>query len=163
MALFIGGVFCFIPKYIFAQQKSSYTMEFVRAWTSSTQKNQITTIFKVTPTIDNFKLILSMRVTYSLGQGNKVVNVRNSKEDNIRFNIYGNDVREKNGIIYELIKDHTQWNDSLTIYFIVIDFYDMTKENIDSMSITYGLWESYDPNIRNETKYDFMVEKLDQE
>jgi len=137
-------------------------MDFVRAVQfNSGERNHILTIFKVTPTIKRFKLILSMKVTYEIGREENVVDVQKQKEDNIQIVIYGNDIAEKNQKLYDLIKDKVQLDKTKDVYLITFDFYDITTEHIDNMSIMYGLWESNNPNIRNEIKYDFKVEQID--
>lgn len=140
-------------------QVSTYNLEFIRALqTTTSNANHILAIFKVTPTVPDFKLVLSMRVIYGIGQGEKTVNIQKQKEDNIRISIYGSDVAEKHKRIYELIKDKVNMSAEKDIRLLVFDFYNITKEKIDTMTITYGLWESNNTDIRNEKKFDFKVE-----
>ncbi|MCX6246623.1 MAG: hypothetical protein NTW10_02715 [Bacteroidetes bacterium] len=74
--IFFVGMIVFVPKTQFAQKKASYNMDFLRAVQFKTgERNHILTIFKVTPTIKKFKLILSMKVTYEIGQQEKVEDV----------------------------------------------------------------------------------------
>jgi hypothetical protein len=137
-------------------------MEFIRAVQfNSDEHNHILTIFKVTPTIKKFKLILSMKVTYEIAQKEISVDVQKQAEDNIRIVIYGKDVKEKNQMVYDLIRDKIQLDNNEDLYLVTFDFYDITREKIDNMSITYGLWESNNMNIRNEKRYDFNVEKIE--
>ena len=102
-----------------------------------------------------------MKVTYEIGQQEKVVDVQKQVEDNIRIGIYGSDIAEKNIKLYDLIKANVQLDKDEDVYFITFDFYDITTEHIDNMSILYGLWESNNQNIRNEKKYNFKVEQID--
>lgn len=156
------GIFLLVSETNFGEKKSSYKMEFIRAVQFNTDvHNHILAIFKVTPTIKRFKFILSMKVTYGIGQGEIIVDVQKQKEDNIRIGVYGNDVKEKNQMVYDLIKDKIQLDNNEDFYLITFDFYDITREKIDNMSIIYGLWESNNTNIRNEQRYDFKVEKID--
>ncbi len=136
-------------------------MEFVRAMQLMSEgSNHILTVFKVTPTIRRFRLIMSIRVTYEIGHGEKVVDVMKQKEDNIRFTVYGKDIAEKNRQLYELTKDKARLDTDENLYLLAFDFYDITTEDIDKMSITYGLWESNHPDTRNETRYDFSVDQM---
>ena len=156
------GIMLFIPKKLFAQHGPSYNMEFVRAIQfKSEDRNHILVVFKVIPTIKKFKLILSMKVTYEIGQGEKSVNVQKQTKDNIRIVIYGKDLAEKNKKLYALIKDQIQLETDEDVRLITFDFYDITTELINKMSITYGLWESNNPDIRNEARYNFTVEQVD--
>lgn len=143
----------------FAQEKSSYDMKFVHAMQfDKHDDNHILTVFEVTPTVNDFKLILSMRVIYEIGQGEKIVDVQKQKEDNIRIVIYGKTLPEKNPTLYNQIKDKINLDDEVRL--ITFDFYDITTEPVDRMSITYGLWESHDSDIRTEKRYDFNVEQM---
>ena len=78
--LFFVGILLFGSSCLFAQENSSHTMNFVRAVQFESEgRNHILVVFKVVPIISNFKLILSMRVAYSIGHGEKVVDIQNRK------------------------------------------------------------------------------------
>lgn len=152
----------FIPKALFAQKKSSYNIEFVHAVQyGSDDNNHILTVFKVTPTIKKFKLILSMKVTYEIGKEEKIVDIQKQQENNIRISIYGKTLPEKNPKLYEMIKGKINLETKEDISFIIFDFFNVTIEQIDKMSITYGLWESNNQNVRNEKRFDFNVEQIE--
>lgn len=150
--LFMAGI-------TWSQQSSSYNMELVRAVQFNSEgQNHILTIFKVIPAIKDFKLIMSMRVTYEIGQGAKVVNVQKQKEDHINITIYGKNVQEKSQKVYDWVKDKLNLNTEEDIRLIVFDFHDITKTQVDNMTVIYGLWESNNENIRNEKTFTFKVE-----
>ena len=159
--LFFVGILLFGSSCLFAQENSSHTMNFVRAVQFESEgRNHILVVFKVVPIISNFKLILSMRVAYSIGHGEKVVDIQKQKEDNIRIVVYGKDIEKRNEKLYNLIKDRVHVENAENVRFITFDFYDVTEEKIDRMKITYGLWESGNSNIRNEQEYNFTVDQI---
>ncbi|MEI7978109.1 MAG: hypothetical protein WCI53_04630 [Bacteroidota bacterium] len=145
-----------------AQQNSTYNIDFVKSVQyTSDSINHILAILKVTPTVKDFKMILSMRVTYEIGQGEKVVNLQIQSEHNIIISIYGKDLQQKNIKLYNLIKDSVNLNTSEDTHLIVFDFHDITKTQIDNMTIKYGLWEGINEDIRNEKTFNFKVNKID--
>lgn len=151
-----------LTRVIFAQQNSTYNIDFVKSVQyTSDSLNHILAILKVTPTVKDFKMILSMRVTYEIGQGDKVVNLQKQSEHNIIISIYGKDLQQKNIKLYNLIKDSVSQNMSEDTRLIVFDFYDITKTQIDNMTIKYGLWEGINEDIRNEKTFNFKVNKID--
>ncbi len=100
-----------------------------------------------------------MRVTYALQNGKDTVNVLKENEDHIQMAIYGKDstnIRHK--AFYDFIKGKVDLNTKNDLQFIVFRFNNVTQEFIHKMSITYGLWESNNSNIRNERKFEFDVE-----
>jgi hypothetical protein len=156
LALLLFAIALFLPKWQWAQG-TSYKMDFVNAAQIRDKKNHIIAVFKVSPLIQDFKLIMSMRVTYEIGKGEKTINVQKQKEDNIHITVCGSNVKEKHQLVYELVKDHVRLEEEKDMYLIVFDFFDITQEKIDRMSITYGLWESNNPDVRTEKKYDFEI------
>jgi hypothetical protein len=137
-------------------------MDFVRAVQhASGNQNDILVFLKVTPTVKDFKLIMSMKITYEMGQGTKIIDIQKQKEDNVRSAVYGKDLKEKNPKMYDLVKDKVNLNTSEELYFIVFNFYSLTKAEIDSMTLKYGLWESDNPDVRNEKTFNFKVEGVD--
>ncbi len=152
-------MFLLVPKSSFAQEQASYSMDFLRAvQITKEDKNYIIVVFRVTPTIEDFKLIMSMRVFYELGNGEKMIDVQKQKEDNIKIQIFGKDIESKNKAMYNLIKSRLSGEILEKESLIVFQFSDVTKEKVEKMSMTYGLWETKDSNIRHEKRYDFNVE-----
>ena len=103
--------FIALPAVIWSQEPLTYKMDLVRAvqFTSENQ-HHILTILKVTPTVKDFKMIMSMRVTYEIGQGSKVIDVQKQKEDKISIAIYGTDMAQKNSKLFELVQDRLNLN-----------------------------------------------------
>jgi hypothetical protein len=153
----------FFPKSDLAPKPTSYKMDFIRACSDSSEKGKnILTIFKVTPKISDFKLFISMRVFYQLENGKEILSILKQDEDNIKIIIYGKDIQQKNKFLYDFIKDKVQLeNENDDVYFLAFIFDNITKEKVENMSMTYGLWESNNTEIRHEIKYDFIVEKVD--
>ena len=149
------------PSLIFAQLEPTYKMEFVKSvQIQSPDKNNILAFFKVTPLIKDFKFVLSMRVTYEIGQGAKTINVQKQKEDKIRFTVYGKDMPQKYPKTYDLIKDKLRLDSLEDPYILKFDFFNITKTQIDTMTILYGLWEGEKMDIRNEKTFNFKVEQI---
>ena len=141
-----------------AQDTSSYEMEALRAgWMSKGGHSQVVTVFKVKPIVEDFKLILSMRVGYDIGEGEQVIDIE--QEGRIQITVYGNDVKEKGRIVYEFVKDRVDLEDE-GIYLLKFSFVDISTELIDKMSIRYGLWEGEKAELRNEQLFEFEVEDL---
>ena len=100
-----------------------------------------------------------MKVTYAIQNSKDTINVLKQNEDNIQIHIYSKDsinINHKN--IFDFIKGKVNLNTKDDLRFIVFRFYNVTQEYVNKMSITYGLWESNNSNIRNECKYEFGVE-----
>ena len=149
-----------LSKYCIGQNSSSYKMDFVRACIdSSNNKKTITAVFSIRPTVKKFKLILSMKVTYAIQNGKDTINVLKQNEDNIRIIIYGKDsTNVTHKTFYDFIKGKVNLNTKDDLRFIVFRFNNVTHEYVNKMSITYGLWESNNSDVRNESKYEFDVE-----
>src|SRR5690606_13557794 len=66
---------------VWSQQNSTYKMDLVRSVQfTSDHQNHLLAILKVTPTVKDFKMILSMRVTYEIGQGTKTIDLQRQKK-----------------------------------------------------------------------------------
>jgi len=86
-------------------------MEFVRSAQFSTEKgNQIITVFKVTPTIKDFKLILSMKITFDIGAGEEtiIIDEQNKIGKKIQILVFDNKIEKMNKQLYDLLKDSIQ-------------------------------------------------------
>jgi hypothetical protein len=105
-------------------------------------------------------MIMSMRVTYEIGQGAKVIDVQKQKEDNIRITIYGKELAQKNPKLYDMVKDNLNLKTEEDVRLIVFDFYNITKEQVGNMTMIYGLWEDKNEDIRNETTFTFKVDNI---
>ena len=134
------ATFIAFPTASWSQQPSTYNLDLVRSvqFTSDNQ-NHILTILQVTPKIKDFKMVLSMKVTYEIGQGKKVIDLQKQKENNIRVTIYGRDLAQKNQKLYDLVKDSLNLNTDEDIRLIVFDFSNLTKTAVDNMTMIYGL------------------------
>lgn len=101
-----------------------------------------------------------MRVTYEIGQGAKIIDVQKQKEDNIRITIYGKDLAQKNSKLYDIVKDRLNLNTEEDVRLIVFDFYNITKAQVDNMTMIYGLWEGKNEDVRNEKTFTFKVDSI---
>ncbi|PBQ30635.1 hypothetical protein CNR22_02220 [Sphingobacteriaceae bacterium] len=144
-----------------SQKDSSYSMELIRAVQfNSGGQHRILTFLKVTPTVPDFKLILSMKLSYEVGQGMKVIDLQKQQANQIRLTVYGNTMVEKYKPMYELIKEKVDFTKDQNIRIILFDFTDISKSPIDNMTMIYGLWEGKNEDIRNETKFTVNVEPI---
>ena len=74
-----------------AQDSSTYKLEFVRAgWFVKDSHNMVVVVLKVTPTSPDFKPVLSFKLSYDIGDGERSMAV--SDNPDIRITVYGNDV-----------------------------------------------------------------------
>jgi hypothetical protein len=155
----IAALLWILPLRSFAQEPSSYQMDFVRAgWLKDRAgQKQIVAVFKITPLIEDFQFILSMRVFYTLHGQEQAVDIE--KHDNVRFHIYGNNVETKKPILHEFIKHHVDLGRD-DIFLLEMFFTNLGVEPIGRMSITYGLWESHDDSVRHEQTFEFHVEDM---
>lgn len=154
--LFTGVMF---PEAMSAQDSPSYKMEFVRsAMVRAGDQSMLVAVLKVTPTVPDFKLVLSMRLGYDIGDGERSLDVQQSPD--IRFTVYGADVESKSKKVYEFVKDKVDLNSDKDIYLLRIDFHNLTAERVKDMWLKYGLWEGENDEIRHEQEFRFAVEDL---
>jgi hypothetical protein len=125
-------VILLIGSQLSAQEGSTYEMEFVRAgWLNDRSgQKQIVVVFNIIPLIDDFQLIVSMRLGYELHGRNEVVDIQGV--NNIRFAVFGNDVSSKKPILYQFIKDHVDL-DKENIYLLQMIFTNMGEEPIHAL------------------------------
>lgn len=155
----IGFAALMAPMAICAQDSSSYTMEPVRAAIVRTgEKSMLVAVLKVTPTVPDFKLVLSMRLGYDMGDGARSVDVQ--QEPDVRFTVYGADVESKDKKVHEFVKDKVDLNKEKDIYLLRIDFRGLALDGVQDLWLKYGLWEGVRSDIRHEQEFTFVVEDL---
>ena len=138
----------------------SYTMKFIRAvHPDSADKHSVLVLLQITPTHPkDFKLILSMRVTYRVGdEALQMVDVGRQLEPKIRIAIYGGNVREQSAFVYSLLKDRIDFASAADSKILAFYFTNISEDPVSSMYMRYGLWESNNPNIRLEKDFEFSV------
>ena len=142
-----------------AQDNSSYNLEFVRAaMVRAGEQSMLVAVLKVTPTVPDFKLVLSMRLSYDIGDGERSLDVQQSPD--IRFTVYGADVEGKSKKVYEFVKDKVDLNREKDIFLLRIDFRELTTDGVKDMWLKYGLWKGENNEIRHEQEFRFAVEDL---
>lgn len=144
-----------------AQDSSSYKMEFVRAgWITKEGHNMVVVMMKVTPTSPDFKLVLSMRLFYDFGNGERSMDVQ--QDPDMRITVYGNDVESKSKVMYRFVKDKVDLQNEKDIFLLRFDFRDASAERVKDMWFKYGLWEGKNDEVRHEQEFRFPVEDLTQ-
>lgn len=157
-ALFIVFLFI-IPKYNFAQQKATYNIEFVKAKWLGPPSNDILVVFQVTPIdMKDWLPIFSEKITYSIDNGKDTTLRILNKASNISAELSDTNVKYRNNQTYEMVKDNLFHFSGIDILFITFNFHDRVAIKPKKMSVTYGMWEKNNQNVRVEKKYDFNVE-----
>jgi hypothetical protein len=147
-----------IPATVSAQDPSTYKMDLVRAAWVGSEHPYMVVVFKITPTVPDFKLVLSMRLTYDIGDGEKILDIQ--KTTNARMSVYGNNVQEKSLKLYNFVKDKVDLNADKDLMLLQIDLRKISAERVARMKLKYGLWEGENSEVRHEKEYDFAVEDL---
>lgn len=142
-----------------AQDSSSYKMEFVRAgWVTQEGHTMVVVMLKVTPTRPDFKLVLSMRLFYDLGDGKRSMEVK--QDPDMRITVYGKDIESKSEVMYRFVKDKVDLQNEKDIYLLRFDFRDVSTERVKDMWFKYGLWEGENDEVRHEQEFRFPVDDL---
>jgi hypothetical protein len=140
----------------------SYTLIPLKAkYIDSTNPKEIILIFKhATKSNQQEKLIISGKLTYSLGNGNEKTETLGQRTNaHHTIAIFGKDINEKNQDIYNLIADKVDLTAPGDFRFLVFYLRNLTDKYVDKMTFTYGLWEPADENVRLETKYEIKIDK----
>lgn len=139
------------------QAPSTYKMEFVRAGqVKLAEHGLVTVILKVTPLTDDFKLVLSMRVGYDMGNGAAEVDVE--KGNNVRFIVYDTALHEMSRKLRQFIAARTDLKSTKNFFLLRMDFRVPKDERVERMKLRYGLWEGKSDEVRHEQDFDFAVE-----
>lgn len=143
-----------------AQDSSTYKLEFVRAgWFVKDSHNMVVVVLKVTPTSPDFKPVLSFKLSYDIGDGERSMAV--SDNPDIRITVYGNDVESKSKVIHRFVKDRVDLENEKDILLLRFDFRDLTPDRVTDMWFKYGLWEGEHDEIRHEKEFRFAVDDLE--
>lgn len=141
------------------QAPSTYKMEFVRAGrVDLAGSGMVTVILKVTPLTDDFKLVLSMRIGYDMGNGAAEVDVEKGK--NVRFIVYDTSLHEMSKKLRQFIAARTDLRSNKNFFLLRIDFRVPLEESVKRMKLRYGLWEGKNDEIRHEQDFDLVVEEV---
>lgn len=108
----------------FAQDTTTYKLEFVRAgWVIKESHTMVVVMLKVTPTSPDFKPVLSMKMSYDIGDGERSMSVNDNPD--IRITVYGNDVESKSKVMYRFVKDKVDLENEKDILLLRFDFRDL--------------------------------------
>lgn len=140
------------------QTPSTYKMEFACAGqVQLADHGLVTVILKVTPLTDDFRLVLSMRVGYDMGNGAAEVDVE--KGNNVRFTVYDTAMREMGRKLRQFIAARTDLKSTKNFFLLRMDFRIPKDERVEHMKLRYGLWEGKNDEVRHEQDFDFAVEE----
>ena len=137
------------------QEESSYKMNLVKV-IDNQQLNEAMVILKVSPTIEDFKLIISARVEYSFGR--KSIKTDIQKDPNIRIIIYGDDFATKDPELSILLNEDLEMEDKDSLLLFKIS--NIKEKNLAKGYFKYGLWESNNSEVRNEQILYFDENKI---
>jgi len=118
----------------------------------------VVVVLKVTPTSLDFVPVLSFKLSYDIGDGERSMAV--SDNPDIRITVYGNDVETKSKVIHRFVKDRVDLENEKDILLLRFDFRDLTPDRVQHMWFKYGLWEGENDEIRHEKEFRFAVDDL---
>jgi hypothetical protein len=156
-------IFAVLPSFASGQKgaiEQSYNLDFLKAkYTASENSNEIVLIFKYEPKPKKiYKPIISMKITYSIGASEtETTEILNESKHSVV--IYGNDINQKNPTLYSLIKEKIDLNQKQDFGIFVFHLRDISKEYVDKMKFTYGLWEPKKERIRIEKQYEISIDQ----
>jgi len=148
-----------------AQDTSTYDMKFLRAKiTDTSAMKSILVLFQVTTKEEkDFPPVISMRLNYTLciaSDRHEVISTTLGKKDSkAKIIIFGNNVKAKDKYVYNLIKDKIDTTYKRDYWILAFFFRNASKDIVQKMDLTYGLWEKNNPDMRVEKKYEFEVER----
>ncbi|MES2851031.1 MAG: hypothetical protein V4685_18415 [Bacteroidota bacterium] len=143
-------------------QSPSYNLDFVKAqYVDSTDPNEIILFFKYsTKEKKDFKLIASMKITYSIGEnGEEITQILDESKNNHSIVVFGRDMKAKSPDLYSLIKNKVNFNDKQDFLIVVFYLRGLIYSYVDKMTFTYGLWEPSNTEKRFEKKYNINIDK----
>lgn len=140
----------FSNHYALGQENSSYEMSLIKVIDKEVEK-EVVVILKVSPTIENFKLIVSGRIEYTFGR--KTIQSNIQKDPNTQIVVYGQDIPTKAPELYNLIKEGLKIGED--DFLLVFNFSNIKGKDLAEGSFKYGLWESNNSEIRNEQTFIF--------
>ena len=157
LLLLFAAVLSSLPT--FAQDTTTYKLDFVRAgWFVKDSHSMVVVVLKVTPTSLDFVPVLSFKLSYDIGDGERSMAV--SDNPDIRITVYGNDVETKSKVIHRFVKDRVDLENEKDILLLRFDFRDLTPDRVQHMWFKYGLWEGENDEIRHEKEFRFAVDDL---
>ena len=160
--ILLGGFFAILlTQGLYGQNSPTYELNFVKAkFTSTKGKKDVVAVFQILPKDDkNFPPILSMGLTYSIGEDGPEKRIDIMKSENqARITIHDHNIKQRDSALYDFIKDNLLENDDR--YLILAIYLDnISKKDFNKMTITYGLWEKNNPSVREEKRFEFTVEE----
>lgn len=151
----------FFSTFLYAQntESQSYDLDFLAAkYVDSLKPKQIILIFKYQPKPGKkFEPVISMRITYKLGDENKEKTEIFDKNGKFSIVAYDKKIKDKAPQLYKLIKDKMNIDQEEEYGIIVFYLNGITKKYVDKMTFKYGLWEPDNIERRIEKDYDIAI------
>ena len=156
----------FLRTVTFAQDYPTYTMKplVAKIIDTTAEMKSILVLFQVTTKEEkDFPPVLSMRLNYTLyidSDHNEIITtILGKKESKVRIIIYGKSIKDNDKYVYNLIKDKIDTAYKRDYWILGFSFKNASKDIVQKMDFTYGLWEKNNTEMRVEKKYEFEVER----
>jgi hypothetical protein len=146
----------------FSQNRErSYNLDFVKGqYIDSTNPKEILLMLKhSTKSNRDEKLIISGKLTYSLGNGAEKTEILGRSDNRHSIEIFGKDIELKEPYLFKLIKDSVDFTNKNDFKLIVFHLRNLSDKYVDKMTFTYGLWEPTNQDVRIETKYEIKIDR----
>ncbi|MDA3842944.1 MAG: hypothetical protein PF588_01075 [Candidatus Kapabacteria bacterium] len=142
-------------------KKPNYNMKFLRAMNLENENSKaVLVLFHVSPKKkEDFPPVVSMKLGYKISDSGieKSINISKSKGI-VELQLFDKSIREKSPAIYNVIKDKIDINIESKFWILAFYYFNSGDEAVDKMTMTYGLWEKNNHDIRIEEKFEFNVE-----
>lgn len=146
-----------------APEASKYNMELLSMIRSGEpqQYNDIQASLLITP-IDtaDYPPVLSMRIGYRVNDQDSItyIDIQKQVPQQVRLTIYGETLPEKNPKLYARIGSKLDFENQKDLMILFFEFKDISREKIQKVSITYGLWEKNNLDRRVEETFSMAFE-----
>ena len=150
---FIGKSFC--------QDIDKFNLNYIASdYIDTLNKKSVIVVLAATPIKEkDFPPVLSMKFTYKVNDETSVtvIDIMKQEQKKITLVVYGNEVKEKNQKIFELIKDRIDLNSGKRLMFLAFKIENISDVPIEYLTLWYGLWEKRNQNKRIEKMFEFNI------
>lgn len=157
LSLFLPAVL--LTANLAAQDSATYKMDLIRAgWVGPAGRAYMVLVFGITPLVPDFELVLSMKFTYDVGQGEVVLDEHSRK---IRMAVYdAKSVHEKDPKVYRFVRDKVDLNAHPDMFLLRVDLRGIAPEGLAQARVKYGLWEGPGSTVRRERWFECALDNL---
>ena len=147
-----------------APEVSKYNMELGSMIRSGEpqQYNDIQASLLLTPkdTAD-YPPVLSMRIGYRVNDQDSItyIDIGKQQPQQVRLTIYGETLPEKNPKLYARIGSKLDFEKQQDLMILFFEFRNLSREKIQKVSITYGVWEKNNLERRVEETFSMEFEE----